>query len=466
MAIYSVLSSQALEAVMSFRVCGIITACILAIAILVSEVRAYRRLAHVPGPRRLALTNLFMASKQAQGLSCQEFYSLMKKYGPLVRIGPNQVITSDPSTIKKMSAARSAYTRTPSYKLLKLDPVQDNILSILDDAHHKALKSKMGPGYSGRENGGFEPSIDKHVASFVNLIETEYLSTADKFRPIDLGTKTSYFTLDVISELGFGASFGFLKENKDLHHFAAGFVDSRLEAGSNPGKDMMQSFVNQGLSRGELMQEVFVETVAGADTTAAAIRATFLGLLGNPSALAKLHREIEHGVVSGDISSPITDSEAQRMPYLQAVIRESLRMWPPAAGTNPRLVPPGGDNLLGYDLPAGTYVSQDIVGVMHRVDIFGPDAGVFNPDRWIEAEALPERLKHMRDTVELVFSHGKYMCLGKTIARMELNKVFVELLRRFDFSVVNSERPAKLVPSAIMFLDDFWVWVSKRQDSM
>ena len=73
--------------------------------------------------------------------------------------------------------------------------------------------------YSGRELGGFEPGIDKHIAGFVELIQRKYVSTPTDFRPMDLAIKCNYFALDVISELGFGEAFGFLKEDKDLYQY-------------------------------------------------------------------------------------------------------------------------------------------------------------------------------------------------------------------------------------------------------
>ena len=70
-----------------------------------------------------------------------------------------------------------------------------------------------------------------------------------------------------------------------------------------------------------------------------------LCLLGNPFALAALRKEIDDGIASGDISSPITDAESRKLPYLQAVIREGLRMFPPATSLLSKLVPLGGDTL-------------------------------------------------------------------------------------------------------------------------
>ncbi|KAH7324934.1 cytochrome P450 [Stachybotrys elegans] len=479
----------------------------------VGEVRSYYRLAHVPGPKICGWTNLYIARKMYGGRMHYDLLDMMKEYGPLYRTGPNSLVVSDPDIIRRMSAARSEYIRGPFYKSVQIDAKHDNIFSMQDDNMHKILKSKMGPGYSGRELGGFEPCIDKHVAGFVNLIDSKYISQSDDYRPMDLALKCNYFALDVISDLGFGAPFGFLEEDRDLYQyneitrqffpfvmfmanvpalldmlgrwpltkmgptagdangfgrlmgFAAQFVDSRLGPNAKSGRDMMQSFVNAGLTRDELMQEVFVETVAGSDTTATAVRSTLLCLLGNPNAMNKLLAEISNGIAKGQISSPIKDSEAKEMPYLQAVIREGIRMFPPATGILNKQVPPGGDNILGYEIPEGVQIGHNIAGLMRTQDIFGPDAEAFRPDRWLEAESEPEKLKEMLGAVDLVFGYGKYMCLGRTIAQMELNKVFVELLRRFEFQLVHVDKPMNLMSAAMLIMDDFWVRVTRREDA-
>lgn len=58
--------------------------------------------------------------------------------------------------------------------------------------------------------------------------------------------------------------------------------------------------------------------------------------------------------------------------------------------------------------------------------MYGADADVFRPERWLEVED-EGRLESMRRSVELVFGYGKYGCLGKGIAFLELNKVFAEV---------------------------------------
>lgn len=73
-------------------------------------------------------------------------------------------------------------------------------------------------------------------------------------------------------------------------------------------------------------------SVAGSDTTATAIRAITLFIISNPRVHAKLRSEIDEAESQGQISSPVTDTEAKSLPYLQACIKEDLRIWPPFTG--------------------------------------------------------------------------------------------------------------------------------------
>ena len=113
------------------------------------------------------------------------------------------------------------------------------------------------------------------------------------------------------------------------------------------------------------------------------------------------------------------------MPYLQAIIKEGLRMCPPITGLLAKEVPQGGDSFKGYFLPEGTHIGYSIWNMMRQVETWGNDRNEFRPERWLEAS--PERLQKMDSVWELVFAHGRWQCLGKKVALMELNKIFVEV---------------------------------------
>lgn len=75
-------------------------------------------------------------------------------------------------------------------------------------------------------------------------------------------------------------------------------------------------------------------------------------------------------------------------------------------------------------IPGGTNIAYSAWAVHRSKAMYGADADIFRPERWLEAEG--EELQATIRSVELVFGTGKYRCLGKTITFLEFNKVFAE----------------------------------------
>ena len=202
-------------------------------------------------------------------------------------------------------------------------------------------------------------------------------------------------------------------------------VAERFGPNAKPRSDMLGSFIRHGLSQEEASAEALLQIIAGSDTSAGTMRAVMLNIMTSPMAYNKLQKEIDDGIKSGKISSPIKDAEGRQMPYLQAVIREGLRLLPPASGAIAKQVPPAGDVINGRFIPGGTQIGISSFGMQRSKKIFGADADLFRPERWITAS--PEKFVQMASTVDLVFSYGKYQCLGKSVAHMEFNKIFVQV---------------------------------------
>ena len=182
------------------------------------------------------------------------------------------------------------------------------------------------------------------------------------------------------------------------------------------------------MSQAQAESESLGQIIAGADSTASAIRMTLLYVLANPTVYAQLRAEIG---AQGPPGTVISCAEARTLPYLQACIREGLRIVPPVQSLFSKRTPAGGATVDGLFLPGDTDVAVNHHAVMRREEIFGPDAEVFRPERWTEADEAG--YARMDRTVELVFGTGRHTCLGKTIARMELDKVFVEVGCSFPF---------------------------------
>lgn len=199
----------------------------------------------------------------------------------------------------------------------------------------------------------------------------------------------------------------------------------RFAQDATPHADMLGSFIRNGLTQEQTSRESLLNVVAGSETTSTTIRMIMLCILTNPPAYRRLQQEIDNAAEAGTISSPVTDAEARKLSFLQATIQEGLRIKVPAAGPLFKEVPEQGDTINGMFIPGGTQIGISPFGIYHSKKVFGPDAHVFRPERWLNAE--PERLEAMAENVGLVFSSGKWQCLGKPVAIMELNKVFVEV---------------------------------------
>ncbi|KAI4623046.1 uncharacterized protein J4E87_006139 [Alternaria ethzedia] len=439
--------------------------------------------------------------------------------GPLARIGPNDLITSSPDLLAHMNAVRSPYTRTAWYnKAVRMEVGKDHVFSQLDEAQHTKRRQQMASGYSGKENWSLESDMDEHIHQLLDLIRSKYLSTATRHEPVDLASKIQYLTLDVISKIGFGKAFGDIKADADLDDYisagrvglaimvftgalgltpylhwppiarmlgpsdkdksgygkmrtvARELIDSRLEKPTNSRSDMLSSFIRHGLTRDDIVTESMLTILAGSDTTATAIRGTMLYLMTSQRAYKKLQVEIDAAVTSGHAASStgiVSDETMKSLPYLQAVMREGLRIHPPVTDIAPKKVPVEGDNVTingkAYFLPGGTNIGYNVMGLNRNKEIFGEDVDCFRPERWLldeHNEIQLERLNAMRRTTDMIFGYGKYQCLGKPIAWLEMRKVIFEagiyqgrFLQEFDqdlfLGVKYAPKPVRFAPAQL-----------------
>ena len=422
------------------------------------------------------------------------------------------LITADPDLFRRMSAVRSPFTRGPWYAALKLHPERDNITSYVDERKHAEIRKRMAPGYSGKENSHMEQDVDEHLLKMFDLINASYVAKPQEgvFKIIDLARITSFFTLDVISKIAFGQTFGFLDRDEDPFGYIAnlaeflpaiivfgvyteltnimklplvkgalpkstdkrglgrvmGFARDRVQErfGIKPlvRKDMLGSFINHGLTQGELESETLTQITAGSDSTASALRVTLHFICTSPTIQERLLAEVQSARDVGMLSRPvIKDAEARRLPYLQACIKEGLRIYPPVTGLMAKMVPEGGARIevngVEKFAPTGTQVGWNSWGMMHDTAVFGEDAEIFRPERWLQINSSDEekqRVVRMTETVSLCFGYGRFGCLGRGVATMELNKAVLEvsvpsLTRRTPRANTNVPDTPSLQPAAL-----------------
>lgn len=174
---------------------------------------------------------------------------------------------------------------------------------------------------------------------------------------------------------------------------------------------------------------LLMSMISGAsDTSANALTAIVFHLLKNPEALAKLQSELE----AADINRPIPAfSQVNKLPYLHALIREGMRLFPALTHALERIVPAGGTEIVGTFLPQGTSVGCLQLAMQLNPKVFGEDVTTFRPERWLEAS--PEQLRSM-EAAHMGFGKGRRVCIGQHIAMMEMKKVIPAMIMNYDVS--------------------------------
>lgn len=129
--------------------------------------------------------------------------------------------------------------------------------------------------------------------------------------------------------------------------------------------------------------------MVGTDSTATAVRCIFHYIVTNPRVYASLHRELDGPFASDALHrSILRDAEAHKLPYLQSRITKGLRIWPPVEALAYKKVPPEGETLEdGCFIPAGTNVGISSGALHHDKEMYGHDADLYHPERWLEVKA-------------------------------------------------------------------------------
>ncbi|KAK3334090.1 cytochrome P450 [Cercophora scortea] len=490
---------------------------------ILSSVVAWYRLRHFPGPFFASFSYLWFARLTWRGNVHRDIVVEQEKYGPVMRSGPNQLLVHDPDTLWHINSMRSGYGRSVWYTAFRFDQSDHNVFTTTDTKLHDRRKAQLHSAYIGKGAIDLEKDVDSQLAVLVNHIRTKYLvrpipGKASYAPLLDLSPLIRNLAIDFITLAGLGKAWGnvptetdhyvflqMIDENVKLIHtfgvlpwvrkiissdlflkYAAPkptdpkgigrylgvvkeeagkrFKDGipRAELGDaeflHDGRgNMLDEWIKNGLPQRDAELELLIMLSAGSETTAVTIRGTLLCLMSSPPAYQRLKKEIVEGIKEGRISKPITNDEAKKIPYLQAIINEGMRMFPPLTVGFGKQVPPQGDTIHGKFVPGGAEIHVNLPSLMRNKQVFGDDIEVFRPERFLEGtkEEITRRFK----TVELNFGHGRWQCLGKTLATIELNKVYVELFRAFDFQIVKLENPTHTTGYTSVLFDELIVRV-------
>ncbi|TRM60069.1 cytochrome P450 [Schizophyllum amplum] len=214
---------------------------------------------------------------------------------------------------------------------------------------------------------------------------------------------------------------------------------------TKPGEDdtLLSHLLKYTQDRRILTDEIVNLLVAGRDTTSGTLSFGIYKLAEHPDILAKLREEILDKI--GPTRRP-TYEDIRDMKYLRAFLNEVLRLYPIVQANKDTLLSYKGANKPPVFVPNGSFVMYSVYQIHRRTDLWGPDAGTFDPDRFID-ERLGKYLTR-NPYIFLPFNAGPRICLGQQFAYNEMSFFLIRLLQNFSgFSLAEDVQPADTITS-------------------
>lgn len=475
-------------------------------------------LGRVPGPFLARFSDLWYAWRVQKGSFEADNIRLHDKYGEIVRYGPNRYSLSSPTAQKTIYGHGAKFPKSPWYKTWSNPhPDQWSLFADQDIKRHSENRRQYQSAYSMSSLVSYESYVDECADLFSQRLK----EVASAGVPVDMGHWFQCYAFDVIGLITYSKRLGFLDAGDDIRGVMAALEDhlhyatlagiyswahpylftlrNWLAGRNGVGRAYVMKFTQERIfehQKGEkkaipvdgagehrattdFLTKFFAKNaqdpkaftmyhlsmgcvsnmVAGSDTTAITLSAILYYLLKNPSSLRKLRQEIDAADIQGRY---ITYKESQEMPYLQAVMKEALRMHPATGLPLERVVPAGGATICNRFFPEGTIVGINS-WVAHRdVSVFGSDADDFRPERWLIDDK--EKLGFMERSW-MPFGLGSRTCIGRHISFLEMSKLIPMLIRDFDLELDGKLKAAEWQTTNYWFVKprDFGVKVSMRQ---
>ena len=211
-------------------------------------------------------------------------------------------------------------------------------------------------------------------------------------------------------------------------------------AGNADSGDLLSTLIRvrdedgTGMTDKQLRDEVLTFLLAGHETTALALSWTWLLLGQNAQVEKKLHEELRR-VLNGRAPD---FSDMQALSYTERVIRESMRLYPPAWSLARTAI--SDFELRGYKIPGGANIVMS-PWIMHRQPRYFPDPEKFDPDRWLDPA-----MQKLPRFAYFPFGGGPRQCIGNSFAMMESTLVLATIAQRFRMRAV-AGHPVVPVPS-------------------
>jgi retinoid hydroxylase len=399
-----------------------------------------------PGPLGLPLVGDTLALyRDPYGYGQRRF----ARYGPVSKANllgkPAVMLLSAEGQRFVLVTAQRSFDTGAGYAIVK--PLLGDALTLTDGDIHSQLKRWMLPAFAARNMDGYLATINRVIARRLDAWEDdETIQLSQEFAAIT-------FSLGIALLLGIDPDE---RETQDLlahwKTFAAG-VTTLIHFIPGPitkfGRAMMarhwlvtkiQSIIQRqkhseqpnvirllaeaGMPDDEIITQIIFLIHASYDTTTDTLVWAFCELLRHPDLLDRVRAEVR----ADDFCAPIMLADLQQKPLLDAVIKETLRLYPQV-----HIFFRGAKEAVefdGFTIPKGWLVHLNPAFVHRRPDYFA-DPLAFNPDRFLTGNE-DERTPY----AWIGFGGGMHGCLGEMIARLEIKALATALFRRFDLTLL------------------------------
>ncbi|KAJ7116435.1 cytochrome P450 [Mycena epipterygia] len=445
-------------------------------SVVLYRISPFHPLASYPGPLLCKITKLWLAGIAMNGKQHLYYQQLHRRYGDVVRVGPNELSFSDSSAIFPMLGPKGMPKgpwwdgRMPENKTVR------SLLSLRDPEVHSARRRIWNRAFSASALKEYDVVVRNRLAQLVEIL------TDNSGQSMDLSKWIARLMYDVMNDITYGGGVelmrdgdkdglyamfegflpmallmshvpwigelstwvpGFAKDVKKFRTHAINCAISRKMHGS-PRKDIFHHLIDEaGLetespSLAQVISDSSPAIVAGAETTATALCNLFWLLLCNPVTYSRLQIEID------SLGADALDPEAQkRSAYLNACIDEVLRLFPAILSGSQRapLIGSGGHTIGPHFVPEGTSAVVHSYSLQRDPRYFSPFPNSFLPERWLSVEERTALKPAMfKCTDELVhdvsafipFSVGPASCVGRSLAYQEMRMVICTLMTKFD----------------------------------
>lgn len=453
-------------------------------------------LAKFPGPKRAAASYLYEAYcdlvAQGGGQMTFRIKKMHEKYGPIVRINPDELHIDDPEYFNEIFC--NSHTSKPIDKSERFKyrfNVPEATVSTVEFEKHRMRRAAISPFFSKARIKSLNGKLTDITERISYRLSSEYAGTG---RVINVSDMWATMTADVITELAFARSTDFSAAPDFKSPYSQAMASSVFYAHHTTHFDWLRAAMNwmpdsvlgtlmppfkpileyrvairsqiqdmllgrnmdakeashltifhdilasdlpaEEVAFDRLVQEAMSVNGAGIETTMWALTVATFHVLWNPSIEARLRAELTTAMP--DPTSMLTWEELENLPYLSGVIQEALRLGFGSVQRLPRVNRLGSWKYRDWEIPPNVSVSMDAYHNHINEDIF-PEPLEFRPERWLNDPKGPDGV-HPLSHYMVAFARGSRNCVGMHLALMELYVALATLFRRHHLELFETDR--------------------------